>query len=265
MFRRENKVNMTNKHVESIRKYKSATPWYCKNWYWLIVLAATVLDWITLFSLYDVVLNGNMFTALVTTFAVTTVLDIYSIWLPVVLKRMNRNKKNIVFGIILGGIIISIGVFSIVFRINTGDVSTSTEEVVLTPIATTLLSFVLGLVPIASTAALLYLSIQKEEWDEANTVYRNKQMLIILNTQKKELECSQDDVIKLEELDNELLKANVELVKAYANRDKIVARIKLAEALGDSESAECLSRSAVISESIIESLQPKPMNDTETM
>ena len=265
MFKKGNKVEMTNQQISGIKPYRSNTPWYCKKGYWGIVLGATVLDWVTLFALYDLALNGNFLTALVTAFGVTTVLDLYSCWLPNVLKRMNKNKKNLILGGILLAIIMIVAAFSVAFRLTTGNISTSSEEIVLTSTATSLLNFVLGLIPIASTIALLYLSVMKDQWDEANIVYRNEQMLIILNAQKKELDCSQDDLIKLSEIDQELYDATVEVVKAHALRDKLISRIKIAEALGDSESAEFLSKYVVVTENVIETLQPKPINTTETV
>lgn len=49
-----------NERMIKVNKYKADTPFYCKSWIYIaIVLVGTVIDWITLYALYDAVLNGN--------------------------------------------------------------------------------------------------------------------------------------------------------------------------------------------------------------
>lgn len=249
--------------VVKITKYKPGTPFYCVSFiYFMIVLAATAIDWVTLYSLYDAVLNGSRRIAIITSFGIVAVLDLYSCWLPTVLDYMSKKKKTVIFGIALAGIIALIGALSVTFRISTGDVTTSTTEVHLSNASNTVLNVVLGCIPIASTLAMLFLSIQKDYWNKVNRAYQNEQILIPLKAREKELELSVGETIDLKKIDSEEEIATIELMKAYAVQAKCEARYKFATALGDSESAKILSES-VLPDYISEHLKPAPFEDAD--
>ena len=249
--------------VIKINKYKPGTPFYCVSLvYFIIVMIATAIDWVTLYSLYDAVLNGSRRIAIITSFGIVAVLDLYSCWLPTVLDYMSKKKKTIIFGIALAAIIALIGALSVTFRISTGDVTTSTTEVHLSNTSNTVLNVVLGCIPIASTLAMLFLSIQKDYWNKANSAYQNEQILIPLKAREKELELSIGETIDLQGIDSEEEKTTIEIMKAYAIQAKSEARYKFATALGDSESAKTLSGS-VLPDYISEHLKPAPFENTD--
>lgn len=255
--------NCANERIIKVNKYMSGTPFYCKAFaYALIVALGTAIDFVALWSLYDAVLNGNMLVSLITSFGIVAVLDLYSQWLPSVLEYMSKKKRTIIFGIALAGIISLVAALSVAFRISTGDVSTSNTVVSLSPTSTSMINVILGSIPIASTLAMLFLSIQKLDWDKRNAAYVNEQILIPLRARGKELELSQGESIDLEKLDHDEYLATIELIKAYAVRAKGEARNKFASALGDSESAKELSK-AVLPSHVIDSLQPSPIVDNE--
>ena len=259
----KNARNSANERIINIKKYMAGTPFYCKTlFYWILVAAGTVIDIFTLRALYDAVLNGNQIVAWITTIGVVIVMDLYSQWLPAALDYMSKKKRILIFGIALAGIISLVATLSVVFRISTGDVSTSSTVVQLSSSSTTMFNVILGGIPIASTLAMLFLSIQKLDWDKRNAAYVNKQILIPLRAQGKELELSQGESIDLEKLDHDEYLATIELIKAYAVRAKGEARNKFALALGDSESAKELSK-AVLPSHVIDSLQPSPIVDDE--
>lgn len=258
-----NARNRANERINKINKYMAGTPFYCKAFaYALIVVLGTAIDFVALWSLYDAVLNGNMIVSLITSFGIVAVLDLYSQWLPATLEYMSKKKRTIIFGIALVGIIALVAALSVAFRISTGDVSTSNTVVQLSSSSSTMINVILGSIPIASTLAMLFLSIQKLHWDKRNVAYVNEQIRIPLRAREKELELSQGESINLEKLDHDEYLATIELIKAYAVRAKGEARNKFASALGDSESAKELSK-AVLPSHIIESLQPSPIVDDE--
>lgn len=249
--------------VIKINKYKPGTPFYCVSLvYFVIVLAATAIDWVTLYSLYDAVLNGSRRIAIITSFGIVAVLDLYSCWLPTVLDYMSKKKKTIIFGIALAAIIALIGALSVTFRISTGDVTTGATEVHLSNTSNTVLNFVLGCIPIASTLAILFLSIQKDYWNKVNRAYQNEQILIPLKAREKELELSIGETIDLQKIDSEEEIAAIEIMKAYAIQAKSEARYKFATALGDSESAKILSKS-VLPAYISENLKPALLENSD--
>lgn len=259
----KNAREQANNRVVKIHKYLPSTPFYCKTvFYWILVLAGIVIDTVTLRALYDAVLNGNQMVAWITTIGVVIVLDLYSQWLPAALDYMSKKKRILIFGIALAGIILLVATLSVVFRISTGDVSTSSTVVQLSSSSTAMFNVILGSIPIASTLAMLFLSIQKSHWDKRNAAYVNEQILIPLRAREKELELSQGESIDLEKLDHDEFLATIELIKAYAARAKAEARNKFASALGDSESAKELSK-AVLPSHVIDSLQPLPIVDDE--
>lgn len=252
-----------NNRVIKIHKYLPATPFYCRTFfYWLFVIAGIVIDTVTLRALYDAVLNGDQRVAWITTIGVVIVLDLYSQWFPTTLDYMPRKKRMLTLGISLAGIISIVAVLSVIFRISTGDVSTSNTIVQLSSSSTVMFNMILSGIPIASTLAMLFLSIQKSHWDKRNAAYVNEQILIPLRAREKELELSQGESIDLEKLDHDEYLATIELIKAYAVRAKGEARNKFASALGDSESAKELSK-AVLPSHVIDSLQPSPIVDDE--
>lgn len=252
-----------NNRVIKINKYLPATPFYCRTFfYWLFVIAGIVIDTVTLRALYDAVLNGDQRVAWITTIGVVIVLDLYSQWFPATLDYMPRKKRMLTLGISLAGIISIVAVLSVIFRISTGDVSTSNTIVQLSSSSTVMFNMILGGIPIASTLAMLFLSIQKSHWDKRNAAYVNEQILIPLRAREKELELSQGESIDLEKLDHDEYLATIELIKAYAVRAKGEARNKFASALGDSESAKELSK-AVLPSHVLDSLQPSPIVDDE--
>ncbi len=253
-----------NERVIKVNKYKSGTPLYCKFWIYIaIVLIGTVIDWITLYALYDAVLNGNMYIARITSFGIVAVLDLYSQWLPVVLDYMPKKKRTIIFGVALASIIGIIAVLSVAFRISTGDVTTSTTIVQLSSVSSSLINIILGSIPIASTIAMLFLSLQKVHWNKINAKYVNEQLLIPLRAREKELELSDGKIIDLDKIDKDEYFATIELIKAYAVRAKGQTRNQFALALGDSESANVLSES-VLPSHIVESIKPSPIKMKET-
>lgn len=252
-----------NDRIINIKKYMAGTPFYCKSLaYTIIVLLGTVIDFVALWSLYDAVLNGNVLVSLITSFGIVAVLDLYSQWLPATLEYMSKKKRTIIFGIALAGIIALVAVLSVAFRISTGDVSTSNTVVRLSSSSSTMINVILGSIPIASTLAMLFLSIQKSHWDKRNAAYVNEQILIPLRAMEKEMELSEGEGINLEKLDHDEYLATIELIKAYAVRDKGESRNKFANALGDSESAKDLSK-AVLPDHIIDSLTPAPITDDD--
>lgn len=252
----KNTRNYANEHITNINKYMSGTPFYCKSYiYTIIVVLGTLIDFVTLWSLYDAVLNGNVLVSLITSFGIAAVLDLYSQWLPATLEYMSKKKRTIIFGIALAGIIVLVAGLSVAFRISTGDVTTSNTVVSLSSTSTSIINVILGSIPIASTLAMLFLSIQKSYWDKRNAAYVNEQILIPLQARKRELELSQGESINLEKLDHDEYLATIELIKAYSVRAKEEARSKFASALGDSKSAKELSK-AVFPNHILESLAP---------
>lgn len=258
-----NARNRANERIVKINKYMAGTPLYCKDSaYVFIVALGTTIDFIALWSLYDAVLNGNMIVSLITSFGIVAVLDLYSQWLPATLEYMSKKNRTIIFGITLAVIIALVAALSVAFRISTGDVSTSNTVVKLSSSSTTMINVILGSIPIASTLAMLFLSIQKSHWDKCNAVYVNEQIRIPLRATEKELALSQGEFIDLEKLDHDEYLATIELIKAYAVRAKAEARNKFASALGDSESAKELSK-AVLPSHVIDSLQPSPIVDNE--
>lgn len=258
-----NARNRANERIVKINKYMAGTPLYCKDSaYVFIVALGTTIDFIALWSLYDAVLNGNMIVSLITSFGIVAVLDLYSQWLPATLEYMSKKNRTIIFGIALAVIIALVAALSVAFRISTGDVSTSNTVVKLSSSSTTMINVILGSIPIASTLAMLFLSIQKSHWDKRNAVYVNEQIRIPLRATEKELALSQGESIDLEKLDHDEYLATIELIKAYAVRAKAEARNKFASALGDSESAKELSK-AVLPSHVIDSLQPSPIVDNE--
>lgn len=258
-----NARNRANKRIVKINKYMAGTPLYCKDSVYLFIVAlGTAIDFIALWSLYDAVLNGNMIVSLITSFGIVAVLDLYSQWLPATLEYMSKKNRTIIFGIALAVIIALVAALSVAFRISTGDVSTSNTVVKLSSSSTTMINVILGSIPIASTLAMLFLSIQKSHWDKRNAVYVNEQIRIPLRAMEKELALSQGESIDLEKLDHDEYLATIELIKAYAVRAKGEARNKFASALCDSESAKELSK-AVLPSHVIDSLQPSPIVDEE--
>lgn len=253
---------LADKRIQNIKKHKPGTPFYCITWvYIILVFIGTAIDWYTLHTLYDAVLNTAEEIARITSIGIVLVIDIYACWLPAVLDHMTLRRRNIIFGIALAAIIILVAILSVVFRISTGDVSTSETLVELSSSSQNLLNILLGCVPIASTIAMLYLSIQKNHWDKINKAYVNEQLLIFIRTQKKELEMSLGEIIDLEKLDREQYSATSELIKAHAIQAKVEARNKFAIALGESESAKALSES-MLPDYIVESLKPSPIIDS---
>lgn len=259
----KNARNVSNEKLTRISKYIAGTPFYCKNFfYWLFVVVGTLIDWVAVYALYDAALNGNMVVALITSFGIVIVLDLYSQWLPAVLEYMPKKKQVVIFGIALAGIVALVAALSVAFRISTGDVSTSNTEVELSSNSTVLINVILGSIPIASTLAMLFLSIQKAHWDKRNAVYINEQLLIPLRTRAKEVELSLGKVIDLAKLDYEEYLATIELMKAKAITAKCDARNEFATALGDSESAKALSE-RVLPAHIIDSLIPAPIEEDD--
>lgn len=250
---------LADERIQKIEKRKPGTPFYCITWVYIIfVVAGTVIDWYTLHTLYDAVLNTAQEIAAITSIGVVLVIDIYACWLPAVLDHMSQKKRNIIFGIALAAIIVLIAALSVAFRISTGDVSTSETLVGLSSSSQNMLNIILGCVPVASTIALLYLSIQKNHWDKVNKAYVDEQLLIPIRVQEKELEMSLGETIDLEKLDHEQYSATVELIKAHAIKAKVEARNKFATALGDRESAKALAE-PMLPDYIIESLKPNPI------
>lgn len=250
-------------HVTKIQKYLPSTPFYCKTlWYWLFVLAGITIDTVTLHALYDAVLNGNQMVAWITTIGIVIVLDLYSQWFPAALNYMPKKKRMLIFGIALGGIISLVAALSVIFRISTGDVSTSTTVVQLSSSSTAMFNIILGSIPIASTLAMMFLSIQKSDWDKRNDIYVIEQVLIPLRARAKELESSMGSKIDLEKIDHDAYLAAREMVKACSVRAKGIARHKIATALGDSESAKILSE-PVLPSYILDSMKPSPMTKEE--
>lgn len=259
----KNVRNIANERITGINKRMAGTPFYCINAFYIaIVVFGSLVDWTALYSLYDAVLNGNEIVAKITSLGIVVVLDLYSQWLPAVLEYMSKRKRIIIFGIALAAIIALVAALSVAFRISTGDVTTSNTVVELSSGSTTMLNVIMGSIPIASTIAMLFLSIQKSYWDKKNAEYVNEQILIPLRSRAKELELSDGETIDIEKLDNDEFMATVELIKAYAVRAKGDVRNKFAEALGDSESAKVLSE-PVLPTYIIDSLKPSPITEED--
>jgi len=257
----KNVRKIAESRIVNISKYMAGTPFYCKTLaYTIIVLISTLIDWKALQSLYDAVLNSNIEVSYITALGIVAVLDLYSQWLPGALEYMSKKKRIIIFGIALAAIIVLITALSVAFRISTGDASMSGTTVQLSSSSTTMINVILGVIPVASTLAMLFLSIQKLHWDKLNAVFVNEQVLSELRSKAKELELSDGETINLEKLDNDEFTATVELIKAYAVQAKCDARNKFAVALGDSESAKTLSE-PLLPEYVTDSLKPLSISE----
>lgn len=241
-------------------RYRPDTPFYAKNlFYWGCILAAVLLDTFTLYSLFNPVLNGSSFVAYTTTAAVAIILDGYSVLLPNAVKGMHRKRQFAIFGIGLAVIIGIIFCFFLIFRVNTGDASVSTEVYVMPAKVMTILNFLLGLVPLASTAFTFYLSLIKEHWDHLNNLYSIDVYLTRISARLSELRSSNGMTLKLEELDLDGYNTVKEIVKALAQLLKIEARLEYAKSIGDQEAVTILSEEKILSEEILNGLKSKAL------
>ena len=128
-------------------QYRTDTPFYAKTgFYRACIIIAVILDTLTLYPLFNSVLNGSSIVAWTTTAAVAVILDIYSVLLPNAVKNMSRKRQFTVFGIGLAVIIGIIFCFFLIFRVKTGDASVSTEVYVMPDKVMTLLNLLLGIV-----------------------------------------------------------------------------------------------------------------------
>lgn len=231
---------IAEKTMKNFEKYVDGFPAYCKTKFFLaFIILADFMDITALYTLFSVVITSDPLIAKISTAAVVCVLDVYSLWLmPMFFDTVPIKKQYKYLGISLATVIITVSLVSVIFRISTGDISTSTTAVELTNSQQFLFNSLMGIIPIASTVAISAISVQKQYWDHKNIIFKKKQKIQILKSMAFELEKSMGETIDLQELDEKELDSTKKIVESTGKELKARVVYQIMNALGDETSVK---------------------------